>query len=404
LFWEDVAVKVFGKPMTKYGVTIQEVEAFCKDLLVKDWLGKYGGGRIDRARGLCRYFKWLRVVKNLNYSPKTLLNEQIQLRQSNNIEDRQRHLRLALAHTRDNPDLAQYSDRRKYAVFSWIKNFYDHHEVPLTTGKKVFGRYRKLKNHPKQMSMARAVEILGLLPQRERTILLLILQSGMEIGRVLNVFNYMWDDVLPLVRAKAERIKIEFVDRKNNPYPYFTYISRDAIQELRKWLTIRKKILAHLNEKDVVIDPDTLMKKPIFITEDGTPYKPLNFYGIFKYHLRKARIPRGQHKLVSHMFRKLFRTEASPPERAIDQRIVEFFMGHINGIQAVGGDYDKSPELYESMFEREYAKLEPYINPYSGAVERGVQDRKLEKEIEELKQIVETLVERSEEWKEKLRE
>lgn len=383
---EDVALKVFGKPSTKYGVTAQEVEEFCRDSLVKDWLGKYGGGRRDRAYGLCRYFKWLRTVKNLNYCPRTLLNEQIQLRQSDNIEDRQRHLRLALQHSRDNLDFAEYGDRRRYALFSWIKNFYDHHEVPLTTAKKVFGGYQKRKNHPKRMDMNLAVRILGLVPQRERTILLLMLQSGMEIGAVLNKFNYMWDDVLPLVRAKAERIKVEFARRKNNPWPYFTYISRDAIQELRKWLLLRKKILNELNEKGKFVSEETLLKKPIFITEDGTPYKPMNFYGIFRYHLRKHKIKQKPRDVVSHMFRGLFKTESSPPERAIDPRIIQFFMGHISGVDAVGAEYDGSPEVHERVFETEYAKLERFINPYSGeGVEQGRRDRELSKEIEELK-------------------
>ena len=34
----------------------------------------------------------------------------------------------------------------------------------------------------------------------------------------------------------------------------------------------------------------------------------------------------------------------------------------------MGGIYDRSPEIYDSAIEEEYAKLEPYINIYSSSV------------------------------------
>ncbi len=40
-------------------------------------------------------------------------------------------------------------------------------------------------------------------------------------------------------------------------------------------------------------------------------------------------------------------------------------MGRINGIDAVGGEYDKTPEIHERVIEGEYRKLEPYLNVYS---------------------------------------
>jgi hypothetical protein len=65
------------------------------------------------------------------------------------------------------------------------------------------------------------------------------------------------------------------------------------------------------------------------------------------------------------MFRKLFKSEASVPDRGIDPDCVEFWMGHSNEIKGKGGIYDKTPDLYADMIEKEYAKLEPYLNIYS---------------------------------------
>lgn len=40
--------------------------------------------------------------------------------------------------------------------------------------------------------------------------------------------------------------------------------------------------------------------------------------------------------------------------RGIDQRYFEFFMGHAGGLAQIGGIYDRSPELHEDIFEKEY--------------------------------------------------
>jgi len=74
------------------------------------------------------------------------------------------------------------------------------------------------------------------------------------------------------------------------------------------------------------------------------------------------------------MFRKLFKSEASIPDRGIDRNITEFWMGHTEGVEKVGAEYDRTPEIYEKVMEKEYVKLEPYINIYSGVSlrERGL--------------------------------
>jgi hypothetical protein len=96
---------------------------------------------------------------------------------------------------------------------------------------------------------------------------------------------------------------------------------------------------------------------------------------------RKMKIKDGPWSVTSHMFRKLFKTESRPPERNIDQDCIEFMLGHSSGIQAVGGTYDKTPELHAEVVEKEYSKLEPFVNIYSqrsaGGVGLSGEDREL---------------------------
>jgi len=351
---------------TVYGVSKGEIERFVRDSeVVQVWVDRYVE-RYENAHRLCRFFKWLRVVKGIDVSPKEFLNELIRLRGSRDVEERQKYLRLALEHTKLNPDFRDLADMRKYSIFMSIKSWCEFNEVPLTTAKNVYGKTRKRKNNRQQITLAKAKKIMSLLKQRERTVLIIILQSGMEIGAVLSKFSFMWDSIKLQLDAKRPRIKVDFSDRKYNNFPYFTYISQDAIQELRKWLIIRARLMAELE----------LQKCPIFITRTGKAYTENDFYGTLDYYRKHAKpeLRRLLKGFVTHQLRKLFKTEASIPERGIDRNVVEFLMGHVNALDSMGGVYDKTPEIHEDVIEKEYAKLEPYINIYSGVAlrERGL--------------------------------
>ena len=322
------------------------------------WLSareELSGSRLNKARILCRFFKWLRLEKEVNLAPRELLDLQLEKRQRRSVEDRQWLLNLVLEHSRDNPYFRDYSDGRKYSIFSTIKSFCGYNEAVLTTAKGVFGSRKRRKKRRKQITLTDAKRILGKMSRRDQTICLIMLQSGMEIGAVLNKFSYMWhSQVKPQLDAGCQRMKIEFDERKANGQPYFTYISRDGLHELQKWLAERKRIV----ETNQVDDQNIIDGEPIFITFRGTPLRRGLFVSKF------SRRMGGE--VTTHMFRKLFKSEAGVPDRGIDHRIVNFFMGHITDLDDVGGVYDRNPEIREEIFEKEYAKLEPYINIYSG--------------------------------------
>lgn len=89
-----------------YSVSLDEAEAFVRENgCVRDFLAKYCWGDqtwLEKAAGLARFFKWLKVVKGLNISPKDFLNLHLQKRNSLDIEERRWALRLALEYSRDN--------------------------------------------------------------------------------------------------------------------------------------------------------------------------------------------------------------------------------------------------------------------------------------------------------------
>ena len=343
-----------------YGVTKKDLKVFVEGSdVVREFLNKYRGKRSTFAaygRALCMFFSWLKIRRDIHYEPEEFLNEHLRRRGSLKVEDRRWALKLVLEFTRDNPDFAENGDSVKRLMFTAIRQFFSYYEADLTSSRAVYGRKVKRKYKPKPFSIEQVKRILGTLKQRERTICLIQLQSGQGIGEVLNKFNFMLDYIQGCIKAGSERIRLDFDERKGNGFNYFSFISRDAIQELEKWLFIRQKILDKLETKS----------NAIFITRSGQPYKTDNFQTRFAEQVEKAGLRKGPYSITSHGFRKLFKTESRPPERGIDQDCIEFMMGHLSGIESIGGVYDKTPELHASVIEREYAKLEPYINIYSG--------------------------------------
>jgi len=350
-----------------YNVSRKEIKHFVEaNASVEKWLRKYPEStKSEYSQALARYFKWLRVVKRIKLLPKEMLNDHLKCRKSEDVTIRKKHLNLALEFTRDNPDFQDFSDARKKLLFAAIRSFYSEYEVPLTTAKGVFGKVRT-KYKRKQMTLDEAKKIIGASPQREKTILLIMLQSGMSIGDVLFKFTYKWKEIKP--QLNKPRIRVDMEGRKGNVEPYFTYISRDAIHELKKYIAERG---------------EPKEGEAIFITSTGRALMRMEVYNVLKPIYRKAGIDKQFRSHTTHMLRKLFKTESRPPERGIDQDIIEFMMGHKAGLDAVGGVYDRTPELYSEVIEREYEKLEPYVNIFS--------QEKTRIELQKRKQTIEDL-------------
>ena len=358
-----------GRRRLAYGVVGSEVQGFSDgDQFVSEFLARYQ--KHSRtwwayASTVFMFFRWLRVVHGLRLGGKELLDEHVRCRSGLSVEDRRWALRLVLGFSRDNPDLRECSDGRKYQMFNVMKQFFDYHEAPLSSGKNIYGGHIRRKYRPRQISIEDAKRLLGFFNVRDRAILLVMLQSGMSIGDVLNKFNLMLPEVTAALKSNVQRFRVDFAERKGNGFNYFTFISRDALYELKKWMSLR------LHWLDGRKDPGTIfIAKPIMIDDKpclvGRPLTVLSFEVNFIRVARKMKIKNGPWSVTPHMFRKLFKTESRAPERGIDQDFIEFMLGHSSGIQAVGGIYDRTPELYAEVVEREYSKLEPFINIYSG--------------------------------------
>lgn len=346
-----------------YGVGRVEVAGFVRDnLCVRQFLGKYAEAtKYNFSRYLCMFFKWLELRKGLKVKPDEFLQLLCEKRESRRVEDRCWGRNLVLEFTRDNPDFKGKSHSLLYgAMFKSVNLFCKAHEVELTSARGVYGQKIRRKYRPAPYTIALAKKVLAVINQRDRAICMLGLQTGQSATQVLDGINGQCDYVLREIAAGKSRIRFDFPERKGNDFQYYTFCSVDAITELQKWLPIRKK---WLNGK----------KSPwLFIKRDGTKLTPEAWKSPFRERLQRHGVYSGPYTAVFHMFRKIFESEASPPDRGISREYVRFMMGHsvndINGdgLDVPGGTYDQAPLTHPDAVEREYAKLEPYINIYSG--------------------------------------
>lgn len=377
-----------------YSVSGAEVTVFVEaNPCVEEFLNKYereGVSWWEKAFSLARFFCWLRVVKGIELSASQFLNMHLQKRSGTSVEDRRWALRLALEFSRDNPDLKDCAMQHRYSSFFLpIKLFCDMNEAPLTTTNGFFPNRDRRKYQDKPFTVDFVKKILSLLNQRDRAVEMTQLQSGQGIKQVLVDINRQCNYVFREIDAGKRRIRFDFPERKGNGFSYFSFISVDAIQEIKKWRVIREQWLRNLG-----MESDYL-----FITNTGKPLRCKVFHNNFRAIMMRHDLYKVPYSVRRHGFRKFFEQEASPPDRGISKSYVSFMMGHSKGtgqdhkLDVVGGVYDPAPTVYPDVVEAEYAKLEPYINIYSSARAVGNQMGLTDEEMVRLKGILRGLQE-----------
>jgi len=204
--------------------------------------------------------------------------------------------------------------------------------VPLTSARALFSSCNPLKYDEKPFTIQKAKEVLAVLNQRDRAICMVMLQSGQSIGQVLVDINRDAQYIFDEIDQGKQRVRLSFKERKNNHFRYFSYFSRDAIQEIVKWRSEREERLSKHGKSS----------KWLFIDRRCKPLTPHQFQTNFKDLMRNHGIWTGPYTVRSH------------------------------------GTYDKSPWIHKAV-EQEYQRLEPYINIYSGKqVESVVQQENVE--------------------------
>ncbi len=274
--------------------------------------------------------------------------------------------------------------RRKY--YHVARSFYlkNHVMLPKATLRPVRGD----QSVPVQMTATKFLEMaskvvnLSGLTVRDRAVIMVMLQSGMDASTLTRCFNYVgfsqlsqWFGTEAWQRWDVESkvpVQIHLV-RPKTDYIYYSFLHRDAISCLKDYLNFRLSSFGEIKIRRSS-DPRRLdTSDPIFLTDEGKPIDPYYVSVIFKragiragvnivpeekmerYKGSKRRYPFHSHEVRD--------TLVTLGRRAgVDMAVVNFFVGH--DIDHYG--YDKSPFDDPEHFRGQYARLSPFLNIISG--------------------------------------
>jgi integrase len=315
---------------------------------VQRFIRKYGkpNTKAGYLADLDLYFRWL-DSEGVKLTPDELIRDNLKCvfgSAPEEVQTKRKHTdwldRYANRYLVEQLGAGEVTRHRKSAA---IRQFYARNDAPM------FGDFAVSEGKPEQQRRALSAEdirqVLKALPINQRTPLVLMWQSGIEIGTILGL---TWGRV----NLESERMKLDFAGRKRHRRPYFTFGGRDSVLHLKIW---RAKWA-----EDVGREPRA--EDLIFLGKREVPMAPswlnerfrLTALRLHKQGLVKNGSPGSWHV---YALRHSFETEAS--HARVPSEIRDFLLGHLRGIQWV---YNHRDQLYPEDVEREYAKMEPYVS------------------------------------------
>jgi integrase len=202
--------------------------------LVKDWLrNKAPATQNIFAFNFIRFFRWAQQKYGFQ-SLDAMLKDHEESRKSESIQQRKRHARILKEYVLDNPEFGELGDSARALIITAVSSFYNYCELPLTTAKGEFKFETYAKYDYRQPGLDDTRKIIDAAPQREKVIFLMMLQAGLRVGDLLNYVNYRWVEIKQQLDAGKDPIKLTMYGGK-----YWTYITTDAIHELRKYIIER---------------------------------------------------------------------------------------------------------------------------------------------------------------------
>ncbi len=261
---------------------------------VRAWLAgiKQGPSRTAARYNFARFVRW-RKAKGLPSNPddiiegclngnnRTLRDDALVLRDycegdafdpANTLATREKHLRT-------------------------IRSFYSRNLVPLPPTRIKLGDSALRRSVTGKVTatefaeMTRKVLSSGGLSARDRAIILVVTQTGMDDSTLATVFNYVaypqlvshfgsedwrrWD-----LRRCPVRIELY---RPKSDYRYYTFLDVDAVQEIVNWLNFRlAQTGAPIRVEPQKSPGDLAFSEPIFLSKWGGPLRPYTVSLVFR--------------------------------------------------------------------------------------------------------------------------
>jgi site-specific recombinase XerC len=365
---------------------------------VKPWLEsrKEGDGRVSAMYRFAAFLRWRRV-QGFSVDPDEWIEECLN---GNNLT-LVRHLNVVRGWLESELfDGPKDATREKY--YRVIRSFYAYNLTPLPRARlRPRGMDTAVPRHvtaTEFLEMAGKVVNYGGVSVRDRSVIMVMLQSGMDASTLTNVFNYVGFPQLAAhfgsedwSRWDLSRVPVRlWLVRPKTNYQYYSFIGHDAVVCLKDWLNVRATNYGGIKIKPASTPNQQATSDPIYLTKEGRRLVPAYVSVLFNDAGKRAgvniqppeKLPRykgatRQYPFHSHEVRDTLVTLGR--RAGVDQAIVNFFVGH--NIDEYG--YDKSPYDDPEHFRREYVKLSAYLNIITGkeTVLKAEYERRLEGEV-----------------------
>lgn len=219
---------------------------------------------VEKKGGL----KWIDKKGNehIGMTPEELLNAQDELQSKGR---RERYKILEIVQEWINSEKARFGTKKqRYTI---IRSFFLHNRVPLPEDKsfKIKGDEEPVQGN---LNIEDLQKIILSSNEAYQAVFLIMFQSGMGGNEFDHFNNNNWKLLKPQLEAEKKIIRIDLPGRKHseNERPYYTFIGKDAINALNRYLRIRGPIKN---------------SEPIFINKNGTPISDGTLQRYFKRHI-----------------------------------------------------------------------------------------------------------------------
>ena len=246
-------------------------------------------------------------------------------------------------------------------VRSAIKSYFGVHDVLLVLPKTRKKRLSSASDDNSPMTLENFYTMLqdGNPGIMMKTIMLIQLQSGMDSSTFTDRFNYKGypqiikyfkTDDHPSWNLDMCPAPIKLVRVKTN-VQYTTFLERDAIAQLQRYLTWKEIKYGKQNPS-----------KPLFMTKQKTPISSIWLSNRFS----EVAIRAGMQEKVSH---KVYKIRAHSVRHLLKSTMITYGCARYAAEHVLGhapkDAYEKQAVLYPENLRAEYAKISPYINIFS---------------------------------------
>ncbi len=339
-----------------------------------------GHSRRHGIYAMNRYINW-RAKRNLEVDPNKWVAECADGTVRTLIE----HLKVLQDYVKSDEFEGDGRETRRKHFFR-IKGYYEANLVPLPD---VRLKLPASNSHQVKVQTT-ATEFLkmlgkvlsaGRLSVRDRSVILVMVQSGMDASTLAGVFNFAGFPQLASFFGtsdfktwNSERcpVRLDLI-RPKSDYRFFSFVDVDGLEALKEWLGVRFSKYGPIRLFGTASPDDLPTSDPIYVDQYGGPLTAGGVGHIWLDSGKRAQInvhvgpnpgmfkgARIRYSWHSHEARDTIRTLA---RGRADVIVPEFLLAH--DIDRLG--YDKSPWDQPEYFRQEYLKIaRPYLNPISG--------------------------------------